>query len=215
MMTATFLILAAIAVAGSAAAMSLRNAVHCVLLAGMILVIPAQSQIAKEHLVMEAKIESKRYCKVNSTKASLEIQFRVALKNTTRETITMEQPLGVVLFVSHTLQDLQHGKYQMMLYAPDVFFRVKPGDKAPTTEPASPQAEVKPGEIFTGETTEERPIPIALNGKFPRWEALEPGRYFVLLMSDGVIQGTDDFVKITSQPIEIIVDTHPKVEKCP
>jgi len=50
MMTATFLILAAIAVAGSAAAMSLRNAVHCVLaltvgflgLAGLYLYLGAQ-----------------------------------------------------------------------------------------------------------------------------------------------------------------------------
>jgi len=163
---------------------------------------------------MEAKIESKRYCKVNSTKASLEIRFRVALRNTTSGTLTIEQPMDAVTFVSRTLQGLQHGKYQMMLYAPDVFFRVKPGDKAPITEPASPQTNVKPGEMFTGEAAEERPIPIALNGKFPRWEALQPGRYFVQLMSDGVIQGTNDFVKITSQPIEITVDKQPKVEKC-
>ena len=164
---------------------------------------------------MEAKIESKRYCKVDSTKASLEIQFRFALKNTTSGTVTIEQPMDAVIFVSRTLQDMQHGKYQMTLYAPDTFGIRKPGDTVPETKNTSRQTDVKPGEMFTGEAAEELPIPIALNGKFPRWEALQPGRYFAQLNSDGVIQGTNDFVRITSQPIEITVDMHPKVEKCP
>ena len=169
---------------------------------------------------MTAKIQSSRYCSVNSKTASLAIRFIVTFKNTTSGTVTIEQPMDSVLFVSRTLQDVQHGKYQMMLYAPDTFgLRVttlaSPKTAENVPEPASPQKNVKPGEMFTGEAAEERPIPIALNGKFPRWEALEPGRYFVQLMSDGVIQGTNDFVKITSQPIEITVDTHPKVGKCP
>src|SRR5450755_1613466 len=98
-----------------------RMKVRGVVLTGMILSIAAQSQIIKEQASMEAKIESKRYCEVDSKSASLAIKFSVALKNSTGTTITMRQPIHVVPFVSRTLQDLQHSKYELILYSPDDF----------------------------------------------------------------------------------------------
>lgn len=185
-----------------------------VVLTGMIAAVTAESQIFKDHANMKATIESKRYCAVNSKKASLAINFSVALENTTSATITIRQPIQVVPLVSRTLQDLQNSKYDLTLYSPDDFGLVKPGSNVPKTRPASRQTNVKPGDVFTGQTMETA-FPIALTAQFPKWEALGPGIHFVQLVSDSEIQGTGTFVRITSQPIEITVDKHPKVEKCP
>ncbi len=80
-------------------------------------------------------------------------------------------------------------------------------------ETASRQTNVKPGEVFTGEAMETA-FPIPMTATFSKRDALEPGSHFVQLVLDGEIQGTTTFVRITSQPMEITVDKHPKVEKC-
>jgi len=186
---------------------------HYVVLTGMILTVAAQPQIAKEQASMQAKIESQRYCQVDHKTVSLVITFGVAFKNSTGATITMRQPIHVVPLVSRTLQDLQRRNYEFTLYSPDVFFPTKAGNKVPETETSSRQTNVKPGEVFTGETIETA-FPISLTAKFSKQDGLVPGRHFVQLVLDTEIQGTATFVRITSQPMKITVDKHPQVEKC-
>jgi hypothetical protein len=183
-----------------------------VVLTGMILTVAAQPQIVKEKASMHAKIESQRYCQVDHKRASLLITFSVALKNSAGATITIERPIHVVPLVSRTLHDLQHSKYEFTLYEPDVFF-VKPGKRVDEAGTASRQTSVKPGDEFTGETI-ETVFPIPLTAKFSKFEALEAGSHFVQLFFDSEIQDTATFVRFTSQPVEITVDQHPKVEKC-
>jgi hypothetical protein len=118
----------------------------------------------------------------------------------------------VVPPVSRTLHDLQHSKYEFTLYAPDVF-QLKPAKKFPEIRSASRQTNVKPGDVFTGETIETA-FPIPLTAKFSKLDVLEAGSHFVQLVLDSEIQDTATFVRITSQPMKIMVDKHPKVEKC-
>lgn len=187
--------------------------VRDLVLAGMILPSTVPSQIVKDQARMEAKIESRRYCEVDSKKTSLAINFSVVFKNTTISTITMHQPIHVLPLVSRTLPDLQHKKYELTLYSPETFGLVKPDNKVPEAATDSRQTSVEPGEMFTAQAV-TTPFPIALDAKLPTWEALGPGIHFVQLVLDSEIQGTATFVRITSQPIEIIVDNHPKVNKC-
>lgn len=188
---------------------------HRFVLTGMILTVTAQPQIVKEQASMQAKIESLRYCQVDTKTASLTMKFSVALKNSTSGTISIWQPIDVVPLVSRTLDDLQNKKYEFMLYAPDVF-PLRPGKEVRETGTASPQTNVKPGEAFTGETRETAfpAFPIPLTAKFSKRDALEPGSHFVQLFLDSEIQGTGTWVRFTSQPMEIKVDKRPEVEKC-
>ena len=193
---------------------TLRMKMHYVVLTGMILTVAAQPQIIKEQASMQAKVASQRYCQVDHKTASLVITFSIAFKNSTGATITVGEPIHVVPLVSRTLRDLQHGKFEFTLYAPDVFYPVRAGNKAPEAGTFFRHSNVKPGEVFTGETMETG-FPIPLTAKFSKRDALVPGSHFVRLVLDNETQGTERFVRLTSQPIEITVDKHPKVEKCP
>ena len=183
------------------------------LLTGMILVVAAQSQMVKEQASMEAKIENQRYCRVNNKTGSLIMKFSVAMKNGTSATIALPKPIYVVPLVARTLQDLQNRKYEFTLYGPDVIVAPIPRNKVPEAEIASRQTIVKPREVFTGETMETA-FPIPLTAKFSKRDALAPGSHFVQLVLDSETPGTEPFVRITSQPIEITVEKHPKVERC-
>lgn len=185
--------------------------IHLFVLIGMILAGAARPQIVHEESRMQATIDSQRYCQVDQKRASLVMKFSLAWKNSTSRTITIRQPVHVVPFVSRTLRDLQHSKYEFTLYAPDVF--PKPGKRAHGIGPATQPTDVKPDQQFTGETMETA-FPIPLAAKFSKLDALEPGRHFVQLVLGSKIQGTGTFVRITSQPIEITVEEHPKIDKC-
>jgi hypothetical protein len=170
----------------------------------LLLPVAAKPQTPNEQLELHAEIASERYCKVDDEISSLRVIFKTRLTNNGTMPVVIGQREYPLLLVSRTLPNLQNGKHEFELHAPDSFGQ-------PTTEPE--QRVVKQGEVFESETTETT-IPIPKTAKYSKLEALAPGMHYMQVVITAQFEGTFKFASAVSQPIEIKILKYPKTENC-
>ncbi len=169
-----------------------------------LLAVAAKPQTPNEQLELHAEIKSERYCNVDDEISSLRVVFETRLINNGEVPVVIGQREYPLLLVSRTLPNLQKGKHEFELHAPDSFGR-------PTTKPEG--RVVKQGEVFESETTETT-IPTPKTAKYSKLEALAPGTHYVQVVITAQLEGTLKFASAVSQPIEIKILKYPKTENC-
>src|SRR5580692_2509969 len=87
----------------------------------LLLPVAAKPQTPNEQLELHAEIASERYCKVDDEISSLRVIFKTRLTNNGTMPVVIGQREYPLLLVSRTLPNLQNGKHEFELHAPDSF----------------------------------------------------------------------------------------------
>ena len=170
----------------------------------LLLPVASRSQTPVAPLELRAEIKSQRYCDVDDEISSLLVKFKFRLANNGNAPVVIAQRTYPLLLVSRTLTDLQRGKHEFELHAPDYF-------GPPTTKPE--QRVIRQGEVFESETAETT-IPTPKTAKYSKLEALAPGMHYVQVVITVQLEGTLKFAEAVSQPINLTVLKYPKTENC-
>ena len=179
----------------------------------LLLTIQGRPQASDEHLKLHAEIESERYCEVDNETSSLLVKFKVRLLNSGKLPIVLDQPIYPLLLVSRTLQSLQKHDHEFALHPPDVFDVIGDGSSQvqPVTHPN--QVLVVRGGDTLETNTLETTVPTRRRGK-SKAAGLAQGSHYVQVVLQGQIEGTESFIRATSQPLKITVQKMPKLENC-
>jgi hypothetical protein len=183
--------------------------IHRIALVGLLVPILARPQIDEGRLTLRAQPISRRYCEVDDEIATLLIKFKISLTNAKNPAVDFYSPVYPLLLVSRTMDDLRKGKHEFELHAPDRF--VPSLERSETDRPVPPA--IRGGETVESEIMEVT-LPAPMKSKYSKFEGLDPGTHYVQLVMDLNVEGTSTFARATSQPVEITVDKHPKLEKC-
>jgi hypothetical protein len=170
----------------------------------LLLPVTAKPQTPDKPLELRAEIKSERYCEVDDEVSSLLVKFKIRLVNNGKEPVVIAQRTYPLLLVSRTLTNLQRGKHEFELNAPDYF-------GPPTTKPE--QHVIRQGEVFESETMETT-IPTPKTAKYSKREALSPGMHYLQVVITAQLEGTLKFAEAVSQPISITILKYPKTENC-
>ena len=178
------------------------------------LAIQGRPRPVEKQLRLQAEIESRRYCAIEDDTSTLLVRFKVRLLNHGKSPIVSDRPIYPLLLVSRTLQALQKGDHEFALHPPDVFRVI---EDVGTPDHSTSGAPTEQLVIRAGETLEtstlETTVPIRGNRR-PKSVDLVAGSHFVQVVVQGQIEGTESFIRATSQPIKIIVLKKPELVNC-
>jgi len=166
------------------------------------------------HLQLGAEIIQQRYCEVDDEIIALRLTFRVTLKNIGSPTVVVTTPVEPLILVSRTLDELGKGKHE---------FEISPAMPEPTVlgtegrkddEPPQPTRQAIRQDEVLELVTRERTLPVAKTANYPKSDALDLGTHYLEIVLVPQIDRSTSFVRATSQPIEITVDSNPKIVNC-
>ncbi len=164
------------------------------------LAIQVRPRVLDEQLRLQAEIESQRYCAIDDDTSTLLIRFKLRLLNHGTSPIVIGRPIYPLLLVSRTRPALQKGDHEFVLQPPDVFGVIEDAGTLEHSTPGAPPEQFVSREGETLETsTLETTVPIRGNRR-PRAADLAPGSHYVQVVLQGQIEGTETFVRATSQP---------------
>jgi hypothetical protein len=178
------------------------------------LVIQVRPEAVDEQLRLQADIETQRYCAIEDGTSTLLVRFKVRLFNRGTLPIVIYRPIYPLLLVSRTVHASQTGDHEFALHPPDVFGVIKEiGErKGSTLRVPSDQLVIREGETLETSTLETT-VPIRGNRR-PKAVDLVPGSHFVQVVIEGQIEGTESFVRATSQPVKINILKKPELQNC-